>query len=134
MIFQKLFLEEKLPARFREYWVLEEGLEIEFFSSHPAWFIPAEEDGWWDYSNFADFCEQIKKENKFGLKSQTREQKKVEQIFNACFDESLMRAINEMHEMNSRRRIANIYMWDMREDISQIWHKDQLRNVLVGVT
>ena len=73
--FSQLFLDDALPARFCDWWVLEEDLEVHYFSSHSCWFIPVE-DEWWDYSLFIDFYEEIAKENRFGRKTQTIKQKK----------------------------------------------------------
>lgn len=129
--FQQLFLEDALPKRFCDLWVLEEDLEVRHFSSHSWWFIP-EEDGWWDFSHFTDFCEQIEKENKFGRKTQTIEQKKVEQIFDACFDLELIREMDYFHRKWKEVCRGKKYLDDMRDAVSNANNMDKVRTAFVG--
>ena len=131
--FSQLFLDDALPIRFCDWWVIDE-LEVHHFSSHSWWFFDVykEDTGFWDYSYFTDFCEQIDKENKFGRKTQTKQQKEVEDIFDACFDLPLIREMDYLHRKLKEVRRANNYLDDVRQSVLQAKDMDEVRLSFVG--
>ena len=131
--FQQLFLEDALPKRFCDWWVLDE-LEVTHFSSHSWWFVDVYQAGtdYWDYSLFIDFYEEIAKENKFGRKTQTKKQKEVEDIFDACFDLKLMREMDYLYRKLKEMRLGKIYLDDMRDGVSKAKDMDEVRTCFVG--
>lgn len=131
--FSQLFLDDALPIRFCDWWVLDE-LEVIHFSSHSWWFVDVYQAGtyYWDYSNFTEFCDYIEGENKFGCKTQTKNQKEVEDIFDACFDLPLIREMDYLHRKLRDVRRANTYLDDMKQCLSQAKDMDEVRICLVG--